>query len=145
MNRTATSHARQAVCSMFPLANSSSAVDYRWRHDGAMVELPIEEVLRSPLVNPHRHLDGQRVQRFALLIDELPPVIVFRIEDGSLLLADGYHRVAAAQEAGRITIRAELRDGTKSDALQFAIELAGQQHGTSSEGARSAIGKHSGE
>jgi ParB-like chromosome segregation protein Spo0J len=106
-----------------------------------MVELPIEEVLRSRPVDPRRHLDGQRVQRFALLIDELPPVTVFRIEDGSLLLVDGYHRVAAAQEAGRVTVRAELRDGTKSDALRFAMELAAQQRGTSFEAARSAIEK----
>jgi ParB-like chromosome segregation protein Spo0J len=109
-----------------------------------MVELPIEEVLRNRLVDPRQHLDGQRVQRFALLIDELPPVTVFRIEDGSLLLADGYHRVAAAQEAGRVTVRAELRDGTKSDALRFAMELAAQQRGTSFEAARSAMRKHSG-
>jgi ParB-like chromosome segregation protein Spo0J len=108
-----------------------------------MVELPIEEVLPSPLVDPRRHLDGQWVLSLARVIDEVPPITVFRIEDGSLLLADGYHRVAAAQRAGRATIRAELRTGTKRDALQFALELAAQQRGASYEEARNAIRKHS--
>ena len=49
-----------------------------------------------------------RVQRYTQLLDELPPITVFRLEDQTLLLVDGYHRVAAAQEAGRATVDAEI-------------------------------------
>jgi len=52
------------------------------------------------------------------------PVTVFALEDQTLLLVDGYHRVVAAQQAGRTTVRAEVRVGTKAEALQFAVDVA---------------------
>jgi len=51
---------------------------------------------------------------------EFPPVIVFHDGNHSLL-ADGFHRVMAAARIGRETIVAEVRQGTKSDALKFAL------------------------
>jgi ParB-like chromosome segregation protein Spo0J len=55
-------------------------------------------------------------------------VVVFNA-DGVLLLADGHHRVAAAQQLGRSTVRAEVRQGERRDALAFAVELAHKQRG----------------
>jgi ParB-like chromosome segregation protein Spo0J len=106
-----------------------------------MVEdVPITDLLASPLVDPQRHLDADRVQRYALILDELPPVTVFRLdEDQTLLLADGYHRLAAARMAGRSTLRADVRGGTRADALHFAVELAVQEQGISEQQARAAI------
>jgi ParB-like chromosome segregation protein Spo0J len=108
-----------------------------------MFEIAIDELLDSPLVDPRRHLDPDRVHRFSTLIDQLPPVVVFRLEDRALLLADGYHRVAAAQEVGRSTVRADIRDGTMADAMQFAVELAVRERGSSAEHARAAIQHYS--
>lgn len=76
---------------------------------------------------------------------KFPPVIVFRTnekpeatEDNPLVekkegqesfyLADGYHRVDAAREAGRIEIEAEIRDGGYNEALRFALQ-ANAMHG----------------
>jgi ParB-like chromosome segregation protein Spo0J len=42
---------------------------------------------------------------------------VFDTEEG-LLLADGYHRVAAALKEGRKTVEAEVRRGSRHDALE---------------------------
>jgi hypothetical protein len=49
-----------------------------------------------------------------------PPVILFH--DGTnYWLADGYHRLEAAKKLERKTIVAEIREGTKRDAILFGI------------------------
>jgi ParB-like nuclease domain len=77
------------------------------------MELEIQRLLRESPAEPRGHLDQDRVRRYAEVLDQLPPVTVFELEDQTLLLVDGYHRVAAAQHAGRSTVRAEVRLGTK--------------------------------
>lgn len=49
-----------------------------------------------------------------------PPVVLFH--DGTrYYLADGFHRFMAAQRNGSIDITADVRAGTKDDALWFAL------------------------
>jgi hypothetical protein len=84
------------------------------------------------------HLDPDRVSYYVEHLDESTPVTVFDI-DGRLLLADGYHRVAAAQRLHRTTINGNVRMGTRRDALEFAAELAQQQRGLSREQVMAAI------
>ena len=56
-----------------------------------------------------------------------PPVTVFH--DGeSCWLADGYHRFGAAQVVERDEISAEVREGSKRDAILFAVG-ANAEHG----------------
>jgi ParB-like nuclease domain len=112
--------------------------------DGDVARLSIQQLLSNSLVNPRRHLDLDRVQRYTQLLDELPPITVFRLEDQTLLLVDGYHRVAAAQEAGRATVDAEIREGTRAEAVRFAAEVAVREGGFSDEQAREAIKRYSG-
>jgi hypothetical protein len=55
-----------------------------------------------------------------LLGADFPPVTVFK--DGSTYwLADGFHRVSAAKQAGLETIRTEVREGILRDAILFAV------------------------
>ena len=108
------------------------------------MELEIKRLLKESPADPRRHLDQDRVRRYAKVLDQLPPVTVFALEDQTLLLVDGYHRIAAAQQAGRTTIRAEVRVGTKAEALQFAVDVAQAEAGVSAEQARAAIRRHSG-
>jgi ParB-like chromosome segregation protein Spo0J len=108
------------------------------------MEFDIKRLLRESPADPRRHLDQDRVGRYAEVLDQLPPVTVFALEDQTLLLVDGYHRVAAAQQAGRTTVRAEVRVGTKSEALQFAVDLAQAEVGMSADQARDAIRRYSG-
>lgn len=56
-----------------------------------------------------------------------PPVVVFRVA-GSLILADGWHRVAAAEERGDKDIACDVREGTIEDAMVFGM-LANVDHG----------------
>jgi hypothetical protein len=69
------------------------------------MEVEIKRLLEESPADPRRHLDQDRVRRYAEVLDQLPPVTVFELEDHILLLTDGYHRVAAAQQAGRIVVR----------------------------------------
>jgi hypothetical protein len=54
----------------------------------------------------------------AEVLDQLPPVIVFALEDQTLLLVDGSHGVAAAQQAGRTTQPVERSRSDSSGAPQ---------------------------
>jgi hypothetical protein len=100
--------------------------------------LPIDDVLANPLVDPAAGLDPERLRTYALALDVAPPVVVFATGDG-FVLADGYHRVAAARRRGATTITAEIRHGTREDALQFAAATAAREQHTSIDEALAAI------
>jgi uncharacterized ParB-like nuclease family protein len=58
---------------------------------------------------------------------EFPPIVLFH--DGSEHWpGDGYHRIAAARRIGRETIRAEVRNGTRREAILYAVG-ANANHG----------------
>jgi hypothetical protein len=111
---------------------------------GHVVDVAIEDLLRSKHVDPVGHLDDARVERYVSVFDELPPVEVFRLSDG-LLLVDGYHRMAAARRLGREVLRAHVMQGTEADALRFAKDLAIRERGLSEEEVRAAINRNSGD
>ena len=91
-----------------------------------IVDLPISVLSQESIERTRPHLDPERVRYYAEHLDEAMPVVVFDI-DGDLLLADGYHRLAAAQQLGRTTLKADVRKGQRRDALQLAIDVAQQQ------------------
>jgi hypothetical protein len=97
-----------------------------------MTLIRIADLLASSPVDPAAHLDPERVRRYAELPGDLPPVVAFRTEQG-LILADGYHRVAAAQARGLDSIEAEIRHGSAHDALRYAVAIGAKQRGLSQE------------
>ena len=100
----------------------------------AMTQLRITDLLTNTQIDPEAHLDAARVVRYAQMLDSLPPVVVFDTAEG-MLLADGYHRVAAARRRGLETIEAEVRRGSRHDALRYAATVDAEQHGISPEDA----------
>lgn len=82
-------------------------------------DLPLEDLILDPNLNLRDRLDQETVERYAEAWGQLPPVTVFEVED-QWLLADGFHRHAAAAASDRKTIPAEIRSGTYADALEFA-------------------------
>jgi len=75
-------------------------------------------------------VDPRVVEEYARLIKRgtrFPPIDVFA-DDLGLYVADGQHRYLAHEQAGRTTIEAELRPGTKADALWYALG-ANKSHG----------------
>ena len=95
----------------------------------AVPELRIADLLANPLADPEAHLDRERVRHYVEHPDH-PPVIAFETPEG-LLLADGHHRVAAARARGQATASAELRVGTRQDAVRFAARVVAAQRGVS--------------
>ena len=91
----------------------------------AVARLRIAELLANAPIDPEAHLDAARVERYARTLDALPPVVVVDTPEG-LLLADGYHRVAASRRLGLEEVEAEVRPGTRRDALQqIGLALVG--------------------
>jgi hypothetical protein len=108
----------------------------------AMPQLRISELLANVPIDPEAHLDTTRVERYSEMLDTLPPVVVFDTEEGPLL-ADGYHRVAAAAARGLETVEAEVRQGSRHDALLYAASVGAAQRGISPEEAASYIERYS--
>jgi hypothetical protein len=79
-----------------------------------VARLDIGELLANAPLEPEAYLRAEPAARFA----SPRPVLVFETERG-LVLADGYHRVAAARLCGERTIEAEVRLGSWDDALRY--------------------------
>lgn len=60
--------------------------------------------------------------------DSWPAVTVFDDGEGNYWPADGWHTGAAAEKAGFGTVRCDVREGTRLDALKFAVG-ANARHG----------------
>ena len=58
--------------------------------------------------------------------DKFPPIILYRDNDDTLWLADGHHRVMAANRRKFQTIHAIIRKGSKADAIWEAIKANGR-------------------
>jgi hypothetical protein len=97
-----------------------------------MPHLRITDLLANAPIDPKAQLDAARVKRYAEILAALPPVVVFDTGEG-LLLVDGYHRVSAARCRGLETIEADVRQGSRHDALQYATRVGAAQHGISPE------------
>src|SRR6516162_5393346 len=84
--------------------------------------VPLNDLVLDPNLNLRDRLDDFTVERYADSWDRLPPITVYEI-DGKLLVADGFHRHAAAVMIGKRTIPAEIRVGTFTDALDFVATV----------------------
>jgi len=84
------------------------------------MKVTISEIKIDPTVGIRQRLDEETIERYMEILDELPPVVVYQT-DGELLLADGFHREAAAQRLNRSEIEAEVRKGSREDALEYAV------------------------
>jgi hypothetical protein len=102
----------------------------------------IDDLLANAPVDPQCHLDPNRVAHYARTPDAIPPVVVFETPQGRLLV-DGYHRIAAAQQRGATEIDAELRRGSRREALQYAAARATMQRGITSDQALDRIRRRS--
>ena len=93
-------------------------------------KLKISEIVTNAGTQIRAEMDGQIVTQYADAMGagaEFPPIVIFR--DGSQnILADGFYRLAANRERGHDQIAAEVRRGTKSDALKYALK-ANAAHG----------------
>ncbi len=85
-------------------------------------EVPLDDLVLDQNLNLRDRLDDFTVERYADSWDRLPPITVYRVDD-RLLVADGFHRHAAAVMLGKRSIRAEILDGSFTDALDFVASV----------------------
>jgi len=84
--------------------------------------VPLNDLILDPNLNLRDRLDDFTVERYADSWDRLPPITVYEI-DGKWLVADGFHRHAAAVMLGKRTMQVEIRVGTFTDALDFVSSV----------------------
>ncbi len=69
--------------------------------------VPLNDLVLDPNLNLRDRLDDFTVERYADSWDRLPPITVYEV-DGKWLVADGFHRHAAAVMLGKRTMPAEI-------------------------------------
>src|SRR5919202_1302266 len=98
---------------------SESAPDLR--------RIKLDDIVVDDSLNVRDHLSEVAIASYREVLGDLPPIVVFDTEDG-LLLADGFHRVAATRRNERSHITAEALEGTRADAIAFDC-AANLRHG----------------
>jgi ParB-like chromosome segregation protein Spo0J len=83
-------------------------------------ELALAKVVVDPTIQIRRTNHEPTIRRYEDSFEKLPPVDVFDTAEG-LLLADGFHRFAAADRLGLKKISANVRKGTRQAALEWAV------------------------
>lgn len=87
------------------------------------VRLPIGHLRRDGGTQPRAHVNLKTVEDYSEAMAggaAFPPVTVF-FDGQEYWLADGYHRVAAAELAGWVHIPVEVRQGTLRDAVLYSV------------------------
>jgi uncharacterized protein (DUF1015 family) len=103
-------------------------------------DVEIAALMQEPIAESLEHLDRNRVASYTRYLDDAQPVTVFDTGDAPIL-ADGYHRVEAARQLGRTTIKAEVRRGSRGEALRFVVVFNKEQRGMTESEALSVIEK----
>lgn len=90
---------------------------------GDITTLRIERIRRDGATQLRTQIDDAHVQRLIEALESgatLPPITVYRDDDGVHWLADGWHRLRAHQALNRVEITAEVRSGSRRDAILHA-------------------------
>lgn len=94
--------------------------------------LQVAELVLDASLQCRAAIDDETVNSYAESMREgatFPPIRVVHVE-GQLLVVDGWHRLHATKQAGLKTIAAQVRPGTRREALLSAI-AANADHGKS--------------
>jgi ParB-like chromosome segregation protein Spo0J len=89
--------------------------------------LPLAEIVMSAGTQVRQAINTDTVAEYAEAMergDKFPPVVVFHVVEGQgrgYVLADGFHRWTAAKRNDETHILADVRQGTRLDALKFAL------------------------
>jgi hypothetical protein len=98
--------------------------------EAKVAKLRLDSIRLDAGTQTRAHVDDSVVGEYAEAMvrgDRFPPVVVFQ-NNGDIIMADGFHRFRAARRARLTHILAEIRKGTRKDALRFALG-ANHKHG----------------
>jgi ParB-like chromosome segregation protein Spo0J len=110
---------------------------------GDVQRLPVASLRRDGGTQVRAEVSAATVDNYREAMAEgaaFPPVVAF-FDGVDHWLADGFHRVMAAESAGLADVLTEVREGTRRDALRYALG-ANRKHGLPMSGPdkRRAIG-----
>jgi len=91
------------------------------------MKVKISEFRIDPEISIRQELNEKTLRDYMEDFEVLPPVVIFDTERGKVL-ADGFHRVTAAERLGLLEIEAEIRKGSYREALEYAV-IANSKHG----------------
>ena len=91
-----------------------------------MPTIRLSDIDTESSVQVRAKIDAETVAEYAAHIEAkkapLPPIVVYGPDSrGKFFLSEGWHRVAAAKQAGREGILADIKDGGWMDALEHAL------------------------
>jgi|ETNmetMinimDraft_30_1059905.scaffolds.fasta_scaffold09837_5 uncharacterized ParB-like nuclease family protein len=93
-----------------------------------ILQLPISDIIADFETYAYRdQLNQEKVVEYQQLVDDLPPLDVFKIDD-SYVLVGGFHRLEAHKQSDRELITVVAHQGSEVDAKMFACK-ANAQHG----------------
>ena len=89
-----------------------------------ITNLPLSDIKVDPACQARVTTDATKIAEYAEIMTEegdvFPPVVTYY--DGTAYwLSDGFHRYAAAEKAGLGSLKAETRQGTRRDAILYAV------------------------
>jgi DNA-binding NarL/FixJ family response regulator len=88
-----------------------------------MATIPISIITLDPELQPRAVMDAGLVADYVDAMEggaEFPPVVVFR-DAAAVFLTDGFHRLAACRSLGKSEVVAVVHDGTREQALRYAL------------------------
>ncbi|BAQ63114.1 biosynthesis of aminoglycoside antibiotics (plasmid) [Geminocystis sp. NIES-3708] len=98
--------------------------------DVIIQSVDISQIVDTPETQSRCKLDLETIEEYAELMESgvnFPPVILY-FDGEKYYLADGFHRLEAAKKCNLLTINAEVRQGSKSDAILYSVS-ANANHG----------------
>lgn len=91
------------------------------REEDSCALLPWAEIRTDGGTQSRAEINDSVVEEYSQALDALPPVVVF-FDGKDYWLADGFHRLAAYEKAGRTNvIPADVRQGTQRDAILYSV------------------------
>ena len=91
------------------------------------MKVKIESIRIDGGTQPRVEIDYELVHEYSENIEQLPPVVVFN-DGADHWLADGFHRYHAHKKLNLLEIEAEVKQGSKRDAVLYSVG-ANAQHG----------------
>jgi site-specific DNA-methyltransferase (adenine-specific) len=96
---------------------------------GDIMEIALNQIKADHKFSPREKVDEETVKDYIECLEQLPPIVVFKLPDeDKYILADGWHRFRAAEQLEWESIEADVKYGNKETALEYAF-LANLKHG----------------
>lgn len=92
------------------------------------MELPLKQIIKHRDLQIREQIDMNRVSFLEDVYEGWDPLLVYKV-DSKYYLADGYHRITAAERMNLDKINTEIIEGTFHDALIAAIQANSAHRG----------------